>query len=723
MAVSAADIPFKHYKAPDLLAARRFFARVAEGRYELGFPDIGLTFVASQLHRGRDQDLLGELTAKTTLAGAKVIDGVLGSAAFNFSNQQARAARAAFLADRSGVRDMDWTGAIEMLCLLVIQAEAEGEPIRPLADHPLPEPDATWDVSGIPILRRHPMILFGDGGCVAGDTVLQGPDGDATFADLCQRGRPVRVWSLNEQGQRVVAVAESPFQKGVADLYRVTFASGRSVIVTEDHRFLGPDGWVRLRDASVGSRLAVWTPSLQGSSQDTVRPTSVEGDGRSRETALDYRVGYRTYSHSDGGLLLVAQDSGQVLAPSPVDVLGRNHSWHADDRVGGGIGSHGRSSRHPSRTHCAQAGLSVAIVESGAAAWHATPHSENSASRQPFQRAMRQTRLAGEWSQSGGRGAVGPCVGSSQWVPPASLYYETVSAISYVETAVYYDISVQGTENYLANGLWHHNSAKSYLALHIASTLAQRGIRVLYADWEFSGEDHRERLGRLCGPMVPRDTLDYVRCSAPLVAEAQRLQAHIAKRQIEYLICDSIAFAVPGRPEEAENASAYYRAVRFLGIGSLHLAHITKSLEHGEDKPFGSAFWSNGARSLWFCKRSDEAEQTDAVEIALLHKKSNTGKKLSARGVRFSFGQERTLVTPFDVAANAELAAKLPLRQRIRAELTGGALSTEDLAERLGVPANSIRAQVSRHQGSGLIRLVDGRIGLAEVRRQDEEAF
>jgi hypothetical protein len=254
---------------------------------------------------------------------------------------------------------------------------------------------------------------------------------------------------------------------------------------------------------------------------------------------------------------------------------------------------------------------------------------------------------------------------------------------------------------------------KSTIALYIATTLAQRGIRVLYADWEFSAEDHRERLERLClAPLsMPRDTLHYVRCAGPLVHEAPRLEAHVARSKIEYVVCDSIGFAVPGRPEEAEHAGAYYRALRGLGIGSLHLAHISKSQEHGEDKPFGSAFWANGARSLWFLKRSSDTEGQDVVNVACYHKKSNTSRRLPALGLRLTYSREAIEVSRFNVADDDELATSLPTWQRMQAALKRAALTEDALAEEVGAKPAAVRQVLSRSSHL-FLRLADGRIGL-----------
>jgi hypothetical protein len=129
------------------------------------------------------------------------------------------------------------------------------------------------------------------------------------------------------------------------------------------------------------------------------------------------------------------------------------------------------------------------------------------------------------------------------------------------------------------------------------STARGGSVRVGYADWELSGEDHRERLDRLFGDDLP--TIHYFRCDRPLIDEADRITREARRLSLEYLILDSAGFGTAGPPEAAEHALAYFRAVRQIGLGSHSLAHINKS-ETGDQKPFGSSFWHNSAaqRSL-----------------------------------------------------------------------------------------------------------------------------
>jgi len=158
-------------------------------------------------------------------------------------------------------------------------------------------------------------------------------------------------------------------------------------------------------------------------------------------------------------------------------------------------------------------------------------------------------------------------------------------------------------------------AAKSYLALWLLGRLAQRGARVALFDWELAGDDHRERLERLFGDDMPRIT--YVHCERPLTAEADRLRRIVRDEGIEYAVYDSIAFACDGPPEAAEVAGRYFRAVRSIGIGGLHVAHVSKA-EDADRKPFGSAFWHNGARATWYVKRSNRMIQTSVLACSIV---------------------------------------------------------------------------------------------------------
>jgi hypothetical protein len=239
-------------------------------------------------------------------------------------------------------------------------------------------------------------------------------------------------------------------------------------------------------------------------------------------------------------------------------------------------------------------------------------------------------------------------------------------------------------------------TAKSYLALHIAGELALRGEVVLYGDWELSGDEHRDRYERIHGRDDMPASLLYVRCDRPLVYEIDRLARLRQQHSATYVICDSISFACDGPPEAAEVAGRYFQAVRQLGVGSLHLAHTNRS-ERAEEKPFGSAFWHNGARATWFVKRSDEASGS-SILIGLFNKKANLGRLMPSVGFRITFGEERTTFQRTNLADDAEMAVHLPLRERICHALRGGPQPLYRLAEELEAKVETVERIIRRHK-------------------------
>lgn len=271
-------------------------------------------------------------------------------------------------------------------------------------------------------------------------------------------------------------------------------------------------------------------------------------------------------------------------------------------------------------------------------------------------------------------------------------------------------------------------SGKSLLALSVCHQLAERGVKCVYIDWEFEGSQHRKRLGQLAGDNIPTDMLHYVRCSSPLVVEVSRIAAHVARHGIQYCCFDSIGYGAGGRPEEAEHATAYMRAVRQIGVGSLHLAHSVKSEEHQETSgPFGSVFWANSARSLWMMKRAPgDSGDGNVVEIAMTHKKSNTGRLMAPIGLRMTFDTRRTTIQNMDLASSA-LSTTLPLWQRIRTLVAARPMAVEDIATELDAQPKSVARAVQRM--NIFRRGGDGRIWLSSPLRagsapaEDEDRF
>lgn len=258
-------------------------------------------------------------------------------------------------------------------------------------------------------------------------------------------------------------------------------------------------------------------------------------------------------------------------------------------------------------------------------------------------------------------------------------------------------------------------SCKSYLALYVAGMLSRSGKRPGIFDWELDSSEHRRRLGRLFGDNLPR--LAYARCSQPLTYEADRLRRIVHENRLDYVVLDSIGFACDGPPESAEAAGKFFQALRSLGtgVGSLLLAHVSRALEGADRRPFGSAFWHNGARSTWNVKLAEGSPDSSVAAVAFHHRKANLGPLRSSLGFELAFYSERTTVRRIDLADSPDLAAGLSIRQRMAMALRKGPLPPDVLAEEIEAKPDTIR-RIGRRYPQQFTLIQGGKLSLAERR-------
>jgi hypothetical protein len=174
------------------------FQRLDDGRYQLRFDSLGIVLEIDRLRRQR-HELIGELTVRADIAGARTIDGVLSVADFNLSMSRAREERARLLEQRASTKNVDWYDGLEQLCQRVLAAERAGEPAILLHDAPLPDrANDALNVHGLAMPRRHPSILFGDGGSMKSYVML------LIGGELAKRGLRVGFfdWELDAPDHR-----------------------------------------------------------------------------------------------------------------------------------------------------------------------------------------------------------------------------------------------------------------------------------------------------------------------------------------------------------------------------------------------------------------------------------------------------------------------------------------------------------------------------------------
>lgn len=121
-----------------------------------------------------------------------------------------------------------------------------------------------------------------------------------------------------------------------------------------------------------------------------------------------------------------------------------------------------------------------------------------------------------------------------------------------------------------------------------------RHFRVLVVDYEkHASHEWRPRVDSFRGDI---DEVMILQPTRPIWEIAGWLRGQIERHQINYVVVDSVAYACVGQDVEASaTAIRYSMAVGVMGVPVLSIAHVTK--QDGDPKhPFGSVFWSNGAR-------------------------------------------------------------------------------------------------------------------------------
>jgi hypothetical protein len=266
----------------------------------------------------------------------------------------------------------------------------------------------------------------------------------------------------------------------------------------------------------------------------------------------------------------------------------------------------------------------------------------------------------------------------------------------------------------------HGDSLKSIILLLVLGTLALAGHVVLYCDWEWTAARHRARKRRLFGNQR-LDNLRYMRCRAPLVAEAPRIQQYAETEGVTFMGVDSVGLACDGKLTDDDVAIRFHRALRSLPP-TLCAAHVAKSSLGPDGKgdaigPFGSVFFSNLCRASWLVKK-EPGDSDDLVTVGLFPQKQNDGARSRPVGLQFGFDADQITVLPVDLAGVDGLANRIPLPMRIIHLIKRGPLTYAQIAEELDAKLDSVIKAVNRGKAFAKVSGQDGVLRIALLERQ-----
>jgi hypothetical protein len=228
--------------------------------------------------------------------------------------------------------------------------------------------------------------------------------------------------------------------------------------------------------------------------------------------------------------------------------------------------------------------------------------------------------------------------------------------------------------------------------------------RALYLDYEDDADVHTRRLHAIqCGhPDLAQATILYQRCVEPLTKLVYPLVRRIHDERITFVVLDSL-MASTGGDASAEGTAKLFAALRLLDCEVLALGHVPKTQPEGQDRTtvYGSVFNQIFARSVWELKKEQEVGEDTAI-LGLFNRKSNLSRLHHPIGLKVTQNDDNTRVVyePYDLSQAAELAAALPLPNRIRNLLEDGEpRSSKQIAEELGANPNSVKVTLSNHSG------------------------
>lgn len=269
-------------------------------------------------------------------------------------------------------------------------------------------------------------------------------------------------------------------------------------------------------------------------------------------------------------------------------------------------------------------------------------------------------------------------------------------------------------------------TGKSYIADLIAVlvqyNIAHLGLlpesgNVLFLDWETSRETVERRVEAIKrGLGIEGEAFFYRFCEQPLAYEIELIRQMVIDNNITLVIADSAGMAAGFEGDYHQSATRYARALRSLRITSLSIDHITKT---EGDKPFGSVYKHNIARSAYKIKHSQSPGDKD-LYIGLYHHKMNDGSKQKPIGFHISFegddyNLDRVVFESIKVGDVPELAEGLPLAEQIFYFLkhVHEMISHHEIAESIGQSKDSVRSTLYKMHKKNQVIHLERKWGLA----------
>lgn len=237
---------------------------------------------------------------------------------------------------------------------------------------------------------------------------------------------------------------------------------------------------------------------------------------------------------------------------------------------------------------------------------------------------------------------------------------------------------------------------------------------VLYLDWETDADDLDDKVRAIAaGAGIGEEVeLLYRPMAGPFSDQLEEIARYVTEHGVTLLVVDSLGLA-SGLSEGGDAADSTFRlfsAFRLLHVTVLGIDHVsaaTLAEPARPGRPYGSVYKSNLARATFEIRRS-EGETTSST-MGVYATKFNLGPR--PRPMAFRVEQDDGTIRYRPGEFEGELVQRLGNPARIADALKAGAMHYSKVAELTGIPANSVRAELSR--GRRFQSLGNGVYGLA----------
>ena len=227
---------------------------------------------------------------------------------------------------------------------------------------------------------------------------------------------------------------------------------------------------------------------------------------------------------------------------------------------------------------------------------------------------------------------------------------------------------------------------------------------VLFLDWESDADSFVRSINGLAAGAnitVPKESILYRRMHGSLEDYQDVIQRDVSEHGVVAVATDSLVALSGSDVNESDAARIWTNIMRSLSVAAIGITHVNK---REDNKPFGSAFYWNYARSVFLVKKDQQAGSSTS-DIGVYHQKSNLGSQQKPYGVKITFEGDADKITysSSSIQASPVLALNTSYRDRLMYALRNHNKSAEDLAQELTtdkstVTVGTVRATLNRYK-------------------------